>query len=317
MLSRAEPVPARRPAKIALAVVGVAAYLILVYLAQTLGPNQSEFPIWATELWNYAFAAVAMLLTYVVTSRVKRPLPQLPTGAHALGRLVMVLLLTGVLIVLFYLAVITRWPPFFAVVIFDYKAAAGLGLPPDVTNAFANVVPGGLVLTLILVYVSLRYVRRFGAVGFHLKPLDWLLGLGLIALAMLVHVMEGPILGISPTLSAIVPVTLWGVPLFFLQLLVNGLQEETLFRGYVLPQLQALLRQPVAAMLVMIVLFDLAHLPLLLLYYHLPAWPTTVQALFPVQPTGLVFGYAYWRSRSVVPGFLLHTYTSLWAFPYL
>ncbi len=185
------------------------------------------------------------------------------------------------------------------------------------TNAFANVIPGGLVLTLIFVYVSVRYVRRFGALGFHLKPLDWLLGLGLIALAMLVHVMEGPLLGIRPALSALMPVTLWGVPLFFLQLLVNGLQEETLYRGYVLPQLQALLRQPVAAMLVMIALFDLAHLPLLLLYDHLPAWPTAVQAFFPVQPTGLVFGYAYWRSRSVVPGILFHTYTTIWASPLL
>ena len=83
-----------------------------------------------------------------------------------------------------------------------------------------------------------------------------------------------------------------------------------------MPQLEALLRQP-AAMFVMIALFDLAHLPRDLLYVHLPVWPTLLQDLFPLQPTALVFGYAYWRSRSVVPGILFHTHMTLWTFPFL
>lgn len=119
MLSTARPAAARRPVHVMLVAVGVAGYLGLVYVTQILTPNQSAFPIWVTEIWNYGFAAVALGLIHVATLRVNRPEPQIPTGARAFGRLALVLLLAGVLIVLFWLAVITRWPPFWGLAIFD------------------------------------------------------------------------------------------------------------------------------------------------------------------------------------------------------
>ena len=32
---------------------------------------------------------------------------------------------------------------------------------------------------------------------------------------------------------------------------------------------------------------------------------------------GLLMGYLYWRTRSLVPGILVHTYSTLWAFPWM
>ena len=317
MLSRTEAAVRGRTATAALAVAGVAAYLLLVYLAQTLGPSRSAFPIWVAEGWNYAFAGIAILFIRVATPRLRRPFPAVPRSGAAALRLGLVLLFAAALITVFYVADLARWAPLFAAVHLDLRLAAALGMPSDVADLLATVLPAGLIMTALLVYLSLRYVRRFGPFGYYLQPPDWLLGSGLVVLAVLARLAEGPLLHNGATLGALVPITLWAVPLFFLQLLVNGLEEETLLRGYVLPQLQALLRQPVAAMLVMIAVFDLLHLPLNLLYLHEAVPAAVAQALFPIQPTGLVFGYAYWRSRSVVPGILMHTYTSLWAFPYL
>jgi membrane protease YdiL (CAAX protease family) len=60
----------------------------------------------------------------------------------------------------------------------------------------------------------------------------------------------------SQPLSSIVPLSLWAIPMFLLQALVNGISEETLDRGYLMPQLHAFLHRPWLVMLVMIVVFD-------------------------------------------------------------
>lgn len=43
-------------------------------------------------------------------------------------------------------------------------------------------------------------------------------------------------------------------------------------------------------------------------------WKWVLWCLFPYQPTGLMFGLIYYRMKTVMPGAIFHTYTTLWAF---
>ncbi len=298
--------------KAAFAVAGVAAYLALIYLANAPYYVGLE-PFWIAELWNYGVAAALLGLIHLATLRVKRPLPALPRDLPAVWWLVGILLVVAGLTTLFWIAVTTHWGPLFRLLAPDHLIGARLGLPSDVVDRLDNVVGGGLLLTLVATGLSLWRVRRHGAIGFRFGWLDFSLGFGLIIAWIAGTALRAKLFSPPVQPYVLLPVSLWALPLFLLQMLVNGLQEETLFRGYVLPQLAALLRRPWLAMLVMIVLFDAMHLPSMIIGQGMPWRPVVLDLLLPAQPFALVVGYAYWRSRSLVPGILLHTYTTLWS----
>jgi membrane protease YdiL (CAAX protease family) len=114
------------------------------------------------------------------------------------------------------------------------------------------------------------------------------------------------------------PGLLTSVAMFGAQMAVNGFPEEVLYRGIVLPELRTVLRDNTPlALLGMIVLFDASHIPAILAGWGAsvpvpPWWQVVGDILFPAQPVGLFMGYLYLRTRSLVPGIALHTFTTLW-----
>lgn len=103
--------------------------------------------------------------------------------------------------------------------------------------------------------------------------------------------------------STILPHTL---ELFVIQLFINGLPEELFFRGYLLPRLERALKSPVNALILSALLFNASHIP-----SHLAqgeGWSAALLGVFNLMcPTGLLWGYLYQRTRSIVPGVLFHT----------
>jgi len=192
-----------------------------------------------------------------------------------------------------------------------------LGWPLPVVNTCANAFLAlPLLLTAsVLGWARWRHIRRR---PWHLSTWEASLTLWLLAvdmgLAFLDSHLPQPLQFVTRDWASwpgmLAPI------LFLAQMAINGFPEEVLCRGLWLPELQTVLRDNIAwALLAMMVMFNAAHLPALLLGQDVPArawWTLLGGTLFPSQPVGLVMGYLYVRTRSLVPGIALHTFTSLW-----
>ena len=102
-----------------------------------------------------------------------------------------------------------------------------------------------------------------------------------------------------------------------IQPFINGVPEEFVFRGIILSRLLALLRRPGPALVLSSVLFTALHIPSILAHPHglggYPWWiviPGVVLTPTP-EPTGLAWGYLFYRTRSIWPGAVWHTSTSV------
>lgn len=102
-----------------------------------------------------------------------------------------------------------------------------------------------------------------------------------------------------------------------IQPLINGVPEEFVFRGIILSRLLALLRRPGPTLVLSSVLFTAFHIPSILAHpYGLGGYPWWIVipgvVLTPTpEPTGLAWGYLFYRSRSIWPGVVWHTSTSI------
>ena len=106
--------------------------------------------------------------------------------------------------------------------------------------------------------------------------------------------------------------TLWRAPLpqvlalYLIGLFVNGLPEELFFRGLLLPHLEPLLGNALNALVVSAWLFNAIHIPIELA--NGASWPVALAQVFSIGfPSGLLWGYLYLRTRSIVPGVFWHT----------
>lgn len=95
--------------------------------------------------------------------------------------------------------------------------------------------------------------------------------------------------------------------LFVFQILVNGFPEELFFRGFLLPRLEHALRNPVNALVLTSILFSAMHIPTRIAHGE-PFLVVLLGVLNVSFPSGLLWGYLYQRTRSIVPGALLHTF---------
>lgn len=96
--------------------------------------------------------------------------------------------------------------------------------------------------------------------------------------------------------------------LFLIGIFINGLPEELFFRGFLLPRLERALKNPVNALILSALLFYAFHIPSALA--HGEGWKNAVLNVFSLMgPSGLLWGYLYQRTRSIVPGVLFHTGT--------
>ena len=107
-----------------------------------------------------------------------------------------------------------------------------------------------------------------------------------------------------------------------IQVFINGFPEEFIFRGIILSRLLAVLRRPATALVLSSVLFTASHIPMILASGVLRGYPWWVVVpgviLTPgPEPTGLAWGYLFYRARSIWPGVIWHTSTAVVGCPFL
>lgn len=107
-----------------------------------------------------------------------------------------------------------------------------------------------------------------------------------------------------------------------IQVFINGLPEEFVFRGIILSRLLAVLRRPATALVLSSVLFTAWHIPSILASGALRGFPWWVVVpgliLTPgAEPTGLAWGYLFYRARSIWPGVIWHTSSAVVGCPFL
>ena len=180
-----------------------------------------------------------------------------------------------------------------------------VGLPPLVAAKAANAaltVSLLLLPTLVAIAVFRISPRQVGlnatlsdvALGIALAALTGGLGVGAVAV------------GNNPGLlwqSAPLPVVAATITL---QSLVNGLPEELAFRGVIFSRLSPYQGRPGNSLAISTMLFGLYHVPSLVAGSRLQLWAALASALLGALP-GLMFGYLFYRARSIWPGVIWHT----------
>lgn len=97
--------------------------------------------------------------------------------------------------------------------------------------------------------------------------------------------------------------------MYVLGIFINALPEELFFRGLLLPRLEKAFASPANALVVSALLFNAMHLPLAV--NHGQPLGDAVLAIFRTDyPTGLLWGYLYLRTRSILPGIFWHAANS-------
>jgi len=84
------------------------------------------------------------------------------------------------------------------------------------------------------------------------------------------------------------------------------LPEELIFRGYLLPRFEAVLKNKINALIVVSLLFNMLHIPSNLAQGS-DVYKSLLMSFGMFQPTGLIWGYLYLKTRSIVPGVIWHT----------
>jgi membrane protease YdiL (CAAX protease family) len=99
---------------------------------------------------------------------------------------------------------------------------------------------------------------------------------------------------------------LWYVPLFYLVgIFVNALPEELFFRGFLLSRLEKANKNPLNALVISAILFNLMHVPISI--YHGTTLGDSLLSIISIgYPIGLIWGYLYMRTRSIFPGVFWH-----------
>ena len=93
--------------------------------------------------------------------------------------------------------------------------------------------------------------------------------------------------------------------IWLLGILINALPEEHLFRGFLLTRLEKLFTNPLNALVISAMLFNAIHLPIEI-YHGTPAIKAFISIFSTAYPSGLIWGYLYLRTRSIVPGLFWH-----------
>ncbi len=143
----------------------------------------------------------------------------------------------------------------------------------------------------IIFLLILRY--SFGQMGFNWDKFSWL-----VALLPLVILIAFGLTNHKPQ-----PFAISAACYFF----GAGLPEEFLFRAFLQTRLEAILRRPIWAVWLASFIFGLSHVPIDLggSFLH---WQDALLTAFTYQMTvGFALGYAYMRTRNVLPLTFIHT----------
>lgn len=254
------------------------------------------------------FVAVdAVLLTIyigLITIATRRDEPVLPSiVATTRGRdLGMALALVATLLA----AATIFWTPQSLSVYQQLATLFAHALPEAVAGKAANAMLAFILLLLPTVALVLMFRLRATAIGL----LPRYVGLGLLLAAIDIGLAAAGAAAHAPV------EVLWrafplgtAFAILGLQSMVNGIPEELAFRGVVTSRLLPWLGRPGNALVVSAVVFSLFHVPSALANPGgRPAWENVLGVLLPgLQMTGLVWGYLWYRTRSIWPGVIWHT----------
>ena len=144
----------------------------------------------------------------------------------------------------------------------------------------------------LLVFWSLGYPR--GDIGF-IRP-HWKLTSGLVA-ATAVFGLATSVLLRAPWIEVL--------GLYSIGIFINALPEEVFFRGLLLPRLERFFANPLNALVVSALLFNAIHIPIMM--SNGSTFLIAVLKIFSIgYPSGLIWGYLYLRTRSILPGVFWH-----------
>ncbi|NLG97156.1 MAG: CPBP family intramembrane metalloprotease [Chloroflexi bacterium] len=110
----------------------------------------------------------------------------------------------------------------------------------------------------------------------------------------------GLLIGVLLRAPLVQVVGLYGIGIF-----INALPEELFFRGLLLSRLEKFFSNPLNALVISALLFNAVHVPIEIRNGVPPL--TAVLGIFCTDyPTGLLWGYLYLRTRSILPGMFWH-----------
>lgn len=291
----------------------------LMYLGVTLwlyhGPLHTVLlPTGMTDisvLWNYAVFVILVSVLFLFRNFIpNREIPKLRATWQNFGILLGSIVLTfGVAyVVWFHMASYMES-------LMQSKIFPMLSLAANAR--FINALLG-IVVAAIFVSIAVWKLKGWRLQSFSLSWATGLLSLVLVLVSTLLVIVQDRLFSVKNL--AFPNGNLVNVLVIFVsQFFINGLMEETYFRGYMFPQLLAWVRNPYLAAWIMIGFFDAAHIPQSIVAGHavLSWWQWLLCCMFPYMPTGWLFWAIYYRTRSVLPGALFHTYITNWALAFL
>ncbi|WP_258112523.1 CPBP family intramembrane glutamic endopeptidase [Alicyclobacillus sp. SP_1] len=259
-------------------------------------------------LWNYAAFVILVAVLFLFRNLTpNREIPQLRATWQNFGTLFgSIVLLFGVgYVVWFHMVSYTE----------SLMQSKIFPMLPLAANAkFINALLG-IVVTAIFVSIAVWKLKGWRRQSFSLSWATGLLTLVLVLACTILAIVRNHVFLVK---SLVAPNgnLVETLVIFVSQFFINGLMEETYFRGYMFPQLLTWVRHPVLAAWIMIVVFDAAHIPQGIVAYHdvFSWWQWLLYCMFPLQPTGWLYWAIYYRTGSVLPGALFHTYITNWAF---
>ncbi len=178
------------------------------------------------------------------------------------------------------------------------------GVPSLIASRAANAAIAVPLLLLPTVVAVVVFRFRAREVGLAATPQDLLLGVMLA------------VIGIALALGAVAagghPGLMWeSAPLptvtaaIVIQSLINGIPEELAYRGVIFSRLMPWLGRPGNSLAISSMLFGLSHVPSYLAA-GISLGVALAIGLFGLLP-GLLFGYVFYRTRSIWPGAIWHT----------
>lgn len=147
-------------------------------------------------------------------------------------------------------------------------------------------------LPTVFIFCFLGYQRR----GMGLTQPDWKLTTTLVGLTTVFGLLTG-FLTRAPLGQVL--------GLYLIGIFVNALPEELFFRGFLLPRLEKVLTNRLNALVLSALLFNALHVPLEIAN-GAPPLVALLGIFSTAYPSGLIWGYLYLRTRSILPGVWWH-----------
>lgn len=178
-------------------------------------------------------------------------------------------------------------------------------LIPYLQTAFINTI----ILSIPIIFISILFKYNLKEMGFNFKNIKLIITL--ITITLITGAISKILIANNINLSyfsktaLIYPVTQI-IPIYFVHIFINGLPEELFFRGFLLPRFENILGNSINALVIVSLLFNITHIPShIALGISLPK--SLLFNLSISYPSGLIWGYLYIKTRSIVPGLFWHT----------